>query len=565
MLTAPAAAGAATQNINCSQGLFFAAERMRDAVAARGRAQHPPRCGEGFREPLFRKVTMFKRVHIAQHQIGLLSLRGNFEKFLPSGSHWLPPSAGVQLCDLADFPAQVPNVEWLLSAHPAACASHLEVVRTAVDEVAMVCRGQQLSFVAPNALQVYWKNYLPLEVLRCRLSSDLRVPANWLAKLPQGMSAAFLKQVSIPATGFGLLFVDDQFHDLLLPGLHAFFEVLPKTRLAVCPQSQVHETPTLVRPIVASGNALQAEHMQVVTTTGQQLGLWWDGDQLVHVTSPGVQALASKTLRLELVDLTETPRPPAPHLVPMLRGQAAAKLLAAHVQSYEVPAEHIGMFYVDGEFAGVLASGFHTYWHGGKRLTLTLVDTRLTVVEIAGQEILTQDKVQLRVNVTAGYKIVDARRALANLSDYKDFIYKEIQFALRAAIGGRTLDGMLENKNETDEQILGYMQQKAAVQGIEMVSLGIKDLILPGEIKAILGKVVEAEKAAQANVIRRREETAATRSLMNTAKVMEDNPVALRLKELETLEKITEKIEHLSVYGGLEGLLKQLLPFKPEA
>jgi hypothetical protein len=74
--------------------------------------------------------------------------------------------------------------------------------------------------------------------------------------------------------------------------------------------------------------------------------------------------------------------------------------------------------------------------------------------------------------------------------------------------------------------------------------------------------VVEAEKAAQANVIRRREETAATRSLLNTAKVMEDNPVALRLKELETLEKVTEKIDKLHVYGGLDGVLKDLVKIR---
>ena len=87
--------------------------------------------------------------------------------------------------------------------------------------------------------------------------------------------------------------------------------------------------------------------------------------------------------------------------------------------------------------------------------------------------------------------------------------------------------------------------------------------ILPGEMKTILAKVVEAEKLAQANVIRRREETAATRSLVNTAKVMEDNPVALRLKELESLERITAKIDKISVFGGLEGLLKDLVKIKP--
>ncbi|MEZ2304602.1 MAG: hypothetical protein ACBR13_22795 [Microcoleus sp.] len=89
--------------------------------------------------------------------------------------------------------------------------------------------------------------------------------------------------------------------------------------------------------------------------------------------------------------------------------------------------------------------------------------------------------------------------------------------------------------------------------------MGVKDIILPGEIKAILSKVVEAEKLAQANGVRRREETAATRSMLNTAKVMEDNPVALRLKELEVLERIAEKIDRIQVNGGLDNILTDLI------
>ena len=98
--------------------------------------------------------------------------------------------------------------------------------------------------------------------------------------------------------------------------------------------------------------------------------------------------------------------------------------------------------------------------------------------------------------------------------------------------------------------------------GITVKSVGVKDIILPGDMKDLLGKVVEAEKAAQANVIRRREETNATRSLLNTAKVMETNAVALRLKELETLEKITDKIGNISVYGGLDSVLNDLVRMK---
>ena len=81
-------------------------------------------------------------------------------------------------------------------------------------------------------------------------------------------------------------------------------------------------------------------------------------------------------------------------------------------------------------------------------------------------------------------------------------------------------------------------------------------------MKTLLAQVVEAEKAAQANVIRRREETAATRSLLNTAKVMEDSPLALRMKELETLERVVERIDSLQVVGGLEQVMNGLVKLR---
>jgi regulator of protease activity HflC (stomatin/prohibitin superfamily) len=85
-------------------------------------------------------------------------------------------------------------------------------------------------------------------------------------------------------------------------------------------------------------------------------------------------------------------------------------------------------------------------------------------------------------------------------------------------------------------------------------------------MRELINKVVEAEKVAQANLIRRREETAATRSLLNTAKLMEDNPTLLRLKELEAIERVTEKIGRIDVHAGQQGLnavLDQLVSLKP--
>jgi regulator of protease activity HflC (stomatin/prohibitin superfamily) len=153
--------------------------------------------------------------------------------------------------------------------------------------------------------------------------------------------------------------------------------------------------------------------------------------------------------------------------------------------------------------------------------------------------------------------------AYAKQAKPAEFLYKELQFGLRAAVGTRTLDELLENKSVIDEVVSAHVRRAVEGFGLALDSVGVKDLILPGEMKTILAKVVEAEKSAQANVIRRREETAATRSLLNTAKVMEDNPVALRLKELETLERVTEKIDKISVFGGLEGVLKDLVRIQP--
>ena len=166
------------------------------------------------------------------------------------------------------------------------------------------------------------------------------------------------------------------------------------------------------------------------------------------------------------------------------------------------------------------------------------------------------------INLTANCQFDDVLKAVQAAKDPLDFLYKEIQFGLRAAVGTRTLDALLEDKGAVDRTVSGHVHGKFAEIGINVRCIGVKDIILPGDMKEILGKVVEAEKAAHANVIRRREETNATRSLLNTAKVMENNPTALRLKELEALEKVTEKIGNISVYGGLDGVLNELVRIK---
>ena len=137
-------------------------------------------------------------------------------------------------------------------------------------------------------------------------------------------------------------------------------------------------------------------------------------------------------------------------------------------------------------------------------------------------------------------------------------------------MAARTLDEVLSAKAVLDAELRAHVRERVADTGIEVMELGVKDVILPGEIRELVNKVVEAERTAKANLIRRQEETAATRSLLNTAKLMEENPLLLRLKELESLERLVEKVGRIDLHAGdgagLDALLTRLVRLKvPEA
>lgn len=232
------------------------------------------------------------------------------------------------------------------------------------------------------------------------------------------------------------------------------------------------------------------------------------------------------------------------------------------ILTVQVPAWHVGVLKIDGETQALLPPGLTAYWKINHLVEAEVVDTRLQVLEVSGQEILTKDKVNLRINLAANWRYSDVLLAFSQLTKPIDHLYRELQFALREAVGTRTLDELLEDKQVIDDVVSEHVKSRMLPFGMEIASLGVKDIVLPGDMKNILAQLVEAEKSAQANVIRRREETVATRSLLNTAKVMENNPVALRLKELETLERVAERIDNISVFGGLDQVLHGLVNIK---
>ncbi len=223
--------------------------------------------------------------------------------------------------------------------------------------------------------------------------------------------------------------------------------------------------------------------------------------------------------------------------------------IAVHVQSCEIASYETGFLFYDHVLQRELAPGRYYFWKGPVSVMVNSVDRRQQQMDLVGQEMMTEDKVTLRMNFVCQYKIVDPMRSL-EMKSFDEQVHIQLQLMLREYVGMLKLDELLKRKEDAATFVLSRLREKEEEFGVQFLSAGVKDVILPGEMKEILNTVLLAEKKAQANLITRREETASTRSLLNTAKLMDENQTLFRLKELEFLEKMCEKIGTISVTGG---------------
>ncbi|WP_336285580.1 slipin family protein [Citrobacter arsenatis] len=372
------------------------------------------------------------------------------------------------------------------------------------------------------------------------------------------------KKITIQKGQLGLLSLEGDYYQTLESGQHRlpWFNA-PEVLIVNMDGSEVPQA--LAEYLRRFQPAWVERYCLVADTTDTEAGALYVNGVLQEICPPATRRLywrAEEALKLVRMDTRQVLVPvEVMNAVLQPRRNETVKGREA-ILTVQVPAWHVGVLKVDGETQALLPPGLTAYWKINHLIEAEVVDTRLQVLEVGGQEILTKDKVNLRLNLAANWRYSDVLLAFGQLTKPLDHLYRELQFALREAVGTRTLDELLEDKQVIDEVVSTQVKARMTPFGIEVASLGVKDIVLPGDMKAILSQLVEAEKSAQANVIRRREETAATRSLLNTAKVMENNPVALRLKELETLERVAERIDKISVFGGLDQVLHGLVNIK---
>jgi regulator of protease activity HflC (stomatin/prohibitin superfamily) len=357
-----------------------------------------------------------------------------------------------------------------------------------------------------------------------------------------------MKRVVINTSQIGLVFKNGAYKRMLKAGVywlwHQEVKIYDLTRQFVSPV----ELNILLR------DAHVAEVLHVVEVADNEIVLQYENGLLKQVLTAGRYTFWKGIVNYQFVladtskvDITE----------PISRAILQHKLLAPFVRSYTVESYEKALLFVDGNYVKPLTSGVYYWWKNSTVINVSKTDTRLQMAEISGQEILTRDKAALRVNAQALYKVVDIEKALMQNAAYDKQLYVAFQLALREYIGAYSFDELLEKKETIAPFILQAVKDKALALGVEVTGFGIRDIVLPGDVKDIMNQVLVAEKKAQANTIMRREETASTRSLLNTAKLMEDNAMLFKLKEMEYVEKIAEKISTISVSGN-GALLEQL-------
>ncbi|HEX5223397.1 MAG TPA: slipin family protein [Verrucomicrobiae bacterium] len=202
-------------------------------------------------------------------------------------------------------------------------------------------------------------------------------------------------------------------------------------------------------------------------------------------------------------------------------------------RAFTVPEGSVGLLYHKGKFVKVLDVGRHVCW--GFHHTAKMQDLRRTSMLIAGQEVLTADNVGLKLSVLVTYHVTDPVKAMHDTQNWSADLHHTAQLALRAVVGGVAVEALLHQRLEIGAQLLTRVQPEAAKIGINVLTVEVKDVMFPSDLKRAFADVLKAKQEGQAALERARGESAALRNLANAARVLEGNPALMNLRLMQSL------------------------------
>lgn len=358
-----------------------------------------------------------------------------------------------------------------------------------------------------------------------------------------------MKRVRINTGNVGLVFKNGNYEKVITSGTHWLGF---NKQLATYQLTEKFHAPVASEIILQDKNL--ANMLDVITVNDNEIVLMFEKGNFKTILEAGQhlywKGLVERTFtRIDLskIDITEIED----------KNLLSNYNLAKYIKTFEILEYEKGILLIDDQYEKILNAGIYRFWRNATSLKISKVDMRQLQLEISGQELLTKDKAAIRINFYTQYKVIDLKKAVLNNKDYEKQLYIAMQLKLRSYVGNYTLDELLDQKDDIANAVFENMKNTEETLGIKVLFCGIRDVILTGEMKEIMNQVLIAQKKAQANIITRREETASTRSLLNTAKLMEENEMLFKLKEMEYVEKIAEKIGEITVAGN-GGVVKQL-------
>ena len=234
---------------------------------------------------------------------------------------------------------------------------------------------------------------------------------------------------------------------------------------------------------------------------------------------------------------------------------ALIRFLCQNLYSVVVHDHEAGLLLSRGRVSGLLSTGRHWLWR--RTSELHLVDTRLQLLTVSAQEVLTKDGVPVKISLTASYQVTDVRTALTTVDCHLTALYLAAQLALRDCSGRLELEELLGERGALDASLTDSVQAEARLLGIEVRRLAVKDLMVGGDLKRALTEVARARAEGRAKLERARGETAALRNLTNAARLLEEHGGLRDLRLLETAQAVAAG-EGNSLVLGLGGDLRGL-------
>lgn len=212
-----------------------------------------------------------------------------------------------------------------------------------------------------------------------------------------------------------------------------------------------------------------------------------------------------------------------------------------------------GLVLKNGAFVRVLGPGKYRIWPF-TGIQIVVVDTRRTSLQMTNQKMLTSDNVAVTLSLVAQYEIADPRKAMLEVQNCVEQLYLDVQLSARTAVAGMPLEAVLNDRGGLGEEIHRAVAPVAQNYGIAVHSVGVKDTIFSSHVRNLLMKEVETRRLAQAALNSAREEAAAMRSLLNTARLIEAHPSLLRLRELEIARMAVQSGGNTLVIGVPSGV-----------